>query len=96
MPDKNDKQRIYWLIDSYLSNTIDDKTFCYEFYYSYSLELDYNTPSEVEKISFSELNKVVSRYSEYEEDHKLDSRAFSTKQELDQKIKETKERLSGN
>ena len=41
MYEKNDKRRVYWLIDLYLAGKIDDKTFCDEFYYSYGLEMDY-------------------------------------------------------
>ena len=40
MYEKNDKRRVYWLIDLYLAGKIDDKTFCDEFYYSYDLEMD--------------------------------------------------------
>ena len=57
------------------------------------MELDYSTLSEKERFLFSELNKVVSRFSEYEEDHKLDARAFSTKEELEKKIFETQKKL---
>jgi hypothetical protein len=93
MYDKNDKRRIYWLIDQYLSGEIDESFFCDEFYYSYDLEVDNNTLSDIEKVAFAELSQVSSRFSQYEEDHKLDSRAFSTAEELNQKIIETKEKL---
>ena len=43
MYEKNDKRRVYWLIDLYLAGKIDDKTFCDEFYYSYGLEMDGST-----------------------------------------------------
>jgi len=42
---------------------------------------------------FSGRPKVASRFSQHEEDHELDARAFSTVQELKQKIIETKEKL---
>ena len=93
MYDNNDKRRLYWLIDQYLLNKIDESIFCDEFYYSYDLEVSSETLSEIEQQAFLELSKVVSRFSQYEEDHKLDARAFSTVQELKQKIIETKDKL---
>lgn len=93
MYDNNDKRRLYWLIDQYLLNKIDESIFCDEFYYSYDLEVSSETLGEIEQQAFLELSKVVSRFSQYEEDHKLDARAFSTVQELRQKIIETKDKL---
>ena len=93
MYDKNDKRRLYWLIDEYLLGKINESNFCDEFYFSYDLEVNSETLNEVEQQAFSELSKVSSRFSQYEEDHKLDARAFSTVEELKQKIAETKERL---
>lgn len=91
---KNDKRRVYWLIDEYLAGRIDEPTFCDEFYYSFGLEIEKEdlTPKELEV--FDELNSVASRFSPYEEDHQLDSHAFSTAKELNQKIVETKNKLS--
>lgn len=93
MYEKSDKRRLYWLIDQYLLGKIDEPIFCDEFYYSYDLEVNNETLTGVEQQAFSELSKVSSRFSQYEEDHKLDARAFSTVQELKQKILETKEIL---
>jgi hypothetical protein len=94
MYDKSDKRRLYWLIDEYLSGNIDESTFCDEFYYSYDLEISVNESlNEIEQHAFSELSAVASRFSQYEEDHKLDAHAFSTVQELRQKIVDTKEQL---
>jgi len=93
MYNKNDKRRLYWLIDEYLLGKINDSSFCEEFYFSYDLEVNSETLNEVEQQAFSELSKVSSRFSQYDEDHKLDARAFSTVEELKQKIAETKERL---
>lgn len=93
MYEKSDKRRLYWLIDQYLFGKIDEPTFCDEFYYSYDLEINNKTFSDVEQQTFAELSNVSSRFSQYEEDHKLDARAFSTVQELKQKIIETKEKL---
>lgn len=93
MYDKSDKQRLYWLIDQYLLGRISESIFCDEFYYSYDLEVDSNTLTNIEKVVFADLSQVSSRFSQYEEDYKLDSRAFSTVEELKQKIIETKKKL---
>nr|WP_199156978.1 hypothetical protein [Pedobacter sp. ASV2] len=93
MYNKNDKRRLYWIIEQYLSGKIDEPVFCDEFYYSYDLEISNDTLSEIEQQVFSDLSKVSSRFSQYEEDHKLDAKAFSTVTELRQKIIETKEKL---
>ena len=47
MYDNNDKRRLYWLIDQYLLNKIDESIFCDEFYYSYDLEVSSETLSEI-------------------------------------------------
>lgn len=93
MYDKNDKRRLYWLIDQYLLGKITASIFCDEFYYSYDLEIDGNTLNDAEKMAFAELGQISSRFSQYEEDHKVDKRAFSTKEELKQKIIETQQKL---
>lgn len=93
MFEKNDKRRLYWLLDQYLSKKITEDVFCNEFYYSYDLELDYSSLTELEYNLFSELGRIAGRYSKYESDHKLDPKAFSTTEELKQKIVETKEKL---
>ena len=94
MYDKKDKRQLYWLIDSSLSGKIDLSTFCDEFYYSYDLELDKGSLSTLEASLFEELNSTASRFSKYDSDHKLDSKAFSTEEELMKKIKYTREQLS--
>jgi len=93
MFEKEDKRRLYWLIDQYLSGKITERVFCDEFYYSYSLEISDDILTELEQKYFSDLDKVSSRFSEYEEDHKLDARAFFTVEQLREKIIETKEKL---
>jgi len=91
----NDKRRLYWLINKYLLNEIDESTFCNEFYYSYDLEINVDVFTDNEKIFFSELNEITSRFSQYEEDHMMDSKAFSDIDELKKKIIETKIKLEG-
>ena len=53
----------------YLSGNISDKVFCDEFYYSYDLEIDLDTLTNIEKKAFSELSTGSDRFSEFEEDH---------------------------
>lgn len=96
MYNKNDKRRLYWLMEQYLSGKISERFFCDEFYYSYDLELNYDDLSSLEKNCFSELNKVTSRFSEFEEDHKLDTKAFFSKSDLEGAIRFTYKRLKGN
>lgn len=95
MYNKNDKRRLYWLIDEYLTGKINDVTFCDEFYESYDMEIASEALNEVEKIAFNELSQVASRFSQYESDHELDANAFSTSKELMQKSIETREKLEG-
>ncbi len=44
-----------------------------EFYYSYDLKIDYDTLSPAEYAAFSELEKVSSRFSHFNEDLKKTS-----------------------
>jgi hypothetical protein len=90
---KNDKRRLYSLIDSFLGGEIDSSTFCDEFYYSYDLEITKDMLNNIEYGAFSELNEIASRFSKYESDHRLDPKAFSGEEELMKKIRETKEKL---
>lgn len=94
MYEKKDKRRLYWLIDKYLNDQIDERTFCDEFYYSYSLELNHEELTDIERKMFSELDLVVSRFSEFGSDHELDINAFSTVEELHKKVIDVKEKLS--
>jgi hypothetical protein len=93
MYDKRDKRRIYWLIDEYLFGKINEQIFCDEFYYCYDLELNHGTLTEIESKSFSELSEVSSRFSQFDEDYKLDASAFVNVIELRKKIVEIKEKL---
>lgn len=83
---KNDKRRLYWLIDQYLAGTLNESTFCDEFYYSYCLEIEGGDLDESEKKVFEGLRITSSRFSPHEEDHRRDAHAFSTKEELRQAI----------
>lgn len=93
MFEKNDKRYIYNLIDDYLENKIDEVALCDGMYFSYVHEIDESTLSDVESEAFSKLEMITKRFSKFEEDHKLDSKAFSTKDEVRQAVIETKEKL---
>lgn len=69
MFEKNDKQRLYQLMDMYLTGEISAKVFCDEFYYSYDLEIDSDSLTDIEKVVFAELSTVSDRFSEFGEDH---------------------------
>lgn len=77
----------------FLSKRITASVFCNEFYYSYNLEIDYDTLSPVEYSAFSELEKVSCRFSPFKEDLEKYPGAYSDEEELKQKIIETKEKL---
>ncbi len=95
MFEKNDKRRLYWLIDMYLSGKMNAPEFCDEFYYCYDQELDRETVLTIQELEvFEELDTVAGRFSEFEEDHKLDPKAFSSEEQLKRKVIETKEKLS--
>ncbi|MFW9928720.1 MAG: hypothetical protein ACFFD1_04965, partial [Candidatus Thorarchaeota archaeon] len=78
----------------YLSNKINEATFCYEFYCSFDLELDYDTLEEDEYKAFDELSEITCRFSEFEKDIKSYPGVYRTKEEVKNKIISTKERLS--
>ena len=90
---KDDKRRLYQLIDLFLTKQITATVFCDEFHNSYDLEIDYNTLSPLEYSAFSELGKVSNRFSRFEEDIQKYPGTYYNEEELKQKIIETKERL---
>ena len=92
MYDKNDKRRLYWLIEQYLSNKMDETTFCNDFHDTLVNEMYYEGLSEIENEVFRDLSDVSQRFSEYEEDFKLWSK-FVTAKQLREKILETREKL---
>ena len=93
MYQKNDKRRLYQLMDMFLERAISASVFCDEFYYCYDLEVDYATLTSLEYSTFSGLDIVSSRFSEFEKDHIQYPKGFYTEEELRNKILETKEKL---
>ena len=93
MYDKTDKRRLYQLMDMYLDNKISAWTFCDEFYYSYDLEIDEADLTQIEQDCFRALNAISSRFSPSEKDHIKYPGVYYTKEELRNKIIETKSKL---
>lgn len=87
---KNDKRRLYWLVDLYLAGEIDEDTFCDEFYYSYDLEINTETLSDIEKKTFKELGMVAERFNSFESDFMAAPGAFTNKKELKEAIAKAK------
>lgn len=90
---KNDKRRLYQLMEMYLRGMIDGWTFCDEYYDLYSLELTDEDLSEREQIAFSELSKVTNRYTCIQEDLLKYPGTYYDDEALKQKVIETIECL---
>lgn len=86
MFEKNDKRRIYWLIDAFLKGNITEEIFCDEFYYSFDLEIDYNSLNPAEYKLFNELAFVVSRFTSNDEELIKYPKAYFSRKELNDKI----------
>lgn len=93
MYEKNDKNRLYWLIDLYLLDKLDAWTFCREYVECYNLELNYDVLTELEYKVFSALNAIAVRFSNVEEDLKQYPGIYFTEKELAEKIIESKKLL---
>lgn len=90
---KNDKKKLYWLIDQYLSNQISARTFCDEYYHCYDLELERTTLNDHETQAFSDLSKIVNRFTEFTEDLQQYPGVYFNEEQLKQKAIETKKIL---
>ena len=93
MFEKNDKKRVYELIDLFLSGKIDAWAFCDEYHVCYGLEIDLDTLTESETNAFNGLSIVAGRFSKFEEDHRNYPGTYFTEEELKKKVLETKEKL---
>lgn len=80
---------MYWLIDQYLLDKIDEITFCNDYHDTLVNEMYYKGLSEIENEVFRDLLDVVQRFSEDEESFELWSR-FVTAKQLREKILETR------
>ena len=80
-------------MQQYLVGKIDERTFCDEYYYSYGLEIDYETLLDVEQRAFAELSAVSRRFTEFQEDIEQYPGVYFTSRELHEKVKETQDKL---
>lgn len=90
---EDDKRILYWLIEQYLSNNMNEINFCREFYAIFTNKIDMDSLTDVEYNIFSDLFDTVARFSPYDEDRKLWS-GFISAEKLKQKIIEAKTKLS--
>lgn len=70
MFEKNDKRYLYWILELYLSNRIDETSFCDAYYSSYNFEIDDSSLTELERDVFSSIFESTERYTTSEEDLK--------------------------
>ncbi len=99
MKERSLKERIYWYIDLLLKGEIDCSSFADSFYRAYNLRLSfyeeeevYSDLSELEEFEFSKLGQIVSRYSPFQEDHKLYPGVYYTEED----VKEAARNALGN
>ena len=93
MFEKTDKRRLYWLIDQYLENNINAEIFHNEYYYCFSLELDYRQLTPLEERAFADLSKITGRFTHFEEDLINYPGVYYSETELKAKVKEVKDIL---
>ncbi len=84
---------LYILINYYLDQKINEKTFCDEFYKSFDLGENSSDLDKLEEKIFDELGIVVGRYTAYGQDLNELPHFFYNKNQLAEKILETKTAL---
>lgn len=78
------KEKMYYLITSYLEGGYNTDTFCDLFTDTFNLELDGSLREKEEQV-FEDLRKITCRFSPFEEDLKIPN-AFSDEQEVKDKV----------
>lgn len=91
---KDDKRRLYWLIELYLADKIDANTFCDEVYYSYGQEIDTGTLNSIEKEAFKALYIVTDRFSPFASDFKLAPGVYKNENEVREAAVQARKTLS--
>ena len=94
MLEKNDKHRLYWLMDQYLLGKINAWSFCDEYYTLYNLSIEPQDLTDLEQYVFNELDEIVSRFTDEKEDLIKYSGVYYDEDTLKQKVFETKSKLS--
>ncbi len=74
------KEKLYYLIKSYLLGQYDTNTFSSLFTNTFNLEVEGKELNEFEEEAFEELLRVTCRFSPYEEDSKLPNVYFNEQQ----------------
>lgn len=91
--EKTGKKELYSLIDTYLKGKITASIFRDQFYHYYLCELNLTILTQKEAEAFIGLNRVVKKFSPYEQDYKSEPKIFLTEEHLKQTVIETKEAL---
>jgi len=86
--------KLYRLISMYVSGRIADRHFCDKYYNCYNLNVSDSSLSGIESEVFANISRIVDRFSEYEEDHRLDVHAFTTSTQLRQVVLEASQALN--
>jgi hypothetical protein len=73
---KNDKKRLFLLVDRYLSHEITAWIFCREYSEYYKLILEASLLSKEEKNLFSELHSITSKFCDDEDEIKKQAPGF--------------------
>lgn len=76
------KQELYYLLKAYKRDEYDINTFCDVYLDMFYPDRPVNELSEFELEKFNGLAEIISRYSQYEEEHKLYPNVFSTEKEV--------------
>ena len=79
---------IYYLLEQYFFNEVNTIDFCNKFYDWYDLGTYRDNIKPNEQKWFDELSTLTGRYSEFKEDHNIDSKAFTSGTEIKKKVKE--------
>ncbi len=93
MFEKRDKKRLYWLVNQFLSEKINARFFCDEYYYSYDLEIDDGDLTKLEREIFQELSVIVGRFSEFEDDIKKYPDTYITEGQLKENVQTFQKKL---
>ena len=96
MCDKISKQKLYLLLEAYISGNKDEMSFCNEFHALYNLNSDELKLSEKEQFAFDTLEEATDWFSDSEQDFALYPGLYVDKTHLSKKIYETFNTLKGH
>lgn len=93
MFEKNDKRRLYWLMDQYLTGNMSAEEFHDEYYYCFGLELNSLNLTPAEEEAFTALSKISDRFSCIPQDLIDYPGVYYNEQQLREKVIEAKKLL---